>query len=222
MVDPMQLKDNEFKFLQGVKVHEGSVRCLTILPIDDSLVSGSIDHSCKIMNVDKSTGKYSFEKELNYHDSFVLSVHPHVSNNGFYTASKDRKIMHVDAQGNPTKQFEGHENCVNSVSQSVPEELVTGSWDGTARIWDTNTGQCKHVLQGHQHAVSVLSLPNGIVITGSQDKAIRLWFKGNMEKEIPNAHDDIIRQFVEVPGFGFASCSNDESVKLWSTDGALL
>ena len=49
-----------------------------------------------------------------------------------------------------------------------------------------------------------------------------MWFKGTKQKEIPNAHDDIIRQFTEVPGLGFASCSNDETVKLWTTDGNLL
>jgi len=65
-------------------------------------------------------------------------------------------------------------------------------------------------------------LPNGIIITGSQDKAIRLWFKGQQQKVIENAHSDIIRQFTEVPGFGFASCSNDETVKLWSIEGAPL
>jgi len=70
--------------------------------------------------------------------------------------------------------------------------------------------------------VSVLSLPNGIIITGSQDKSIRLWYRGEQQKEIANAHDDIIRAFTEVPGLGFASCSNDETVKLWSTDGELL
>ena len=42
-----------------------------------------------------------------------------------------------------------------------------------------------------------------------------------MEKEI-DAHDDIIRDFSEVPGLGFASCSNDETVKLWSLDGTNL
>jgi WD40 repeat protein len=41
--------------------------------------------------------------------------------------------------------------------------------------------------------VAVLSLPNGIIITGSQDKTIRLWYKHQLQKEIPNAHDDIIR-----------------------------
>jgi phospholipase A-2-activating protein len=70
--------------------------------------------------------------------------------------------------------------------------------------------------------VAVLSLPNGIIITGSQDKAIRLWYRGQQQKVVENAHQDIIRQFTEVPGFGFASCSNDETVKLWSNEGILL
>ena len=130
--------------------------------------------------------------------------------------------MLIDSEGNPAKLFEGHENVVNSLSQAVPEEIVSGSWDGTARIWDTATGQCQNVLEGHQHAVAVLALPNGIVITGSQDKSIRLWYKGQQQKEIANAHDDIIRGFAEVPGLGFASCSNDETVKLWTIDGAPL
>ena len=214
--DPLSqtIKDNDFQFQQVLAVHQGAVRCLAVLPGTDDLVSGSIDGSAKLMSIDKTNGQYSFEKDFTYHDSFVLNVHPNTQNNGFYTASKDRKIMHVDSGGNPAKLFEGHENSVNSLSQSVPEELVSGSWDGTARIWDTNTGKCISVLEGHQHAVAVLSLPNGIVITGSQDKSIRLWFKGEQQKEIKDAHEDIIRQFTEVPGIGFASCSNDETVKL--------
>jgi len=97
--------------------------------------------------------------------------------------------------------------------------LVSGSWDGTAKIWDVETGKVKETLSGHTHAVSVLTLPNGITITGSQDKKIRLWFKGKMEREFI-AHDDIVRGFTEVPMLnGFASCSNDEIVKVWSMDG---
>lgn len=88
----------------------------------------------------------------------------------------------------------------------------------TAKIWDVETGKVKETLSGHSHAVTVLSLPNGIIITGSQDKKIRFWYKGNLEKEI-DAHGDIIRDFSEVPGLGFASCSNDETVKLWTLDG---
>ena len=150
---------------------------MAVLPDTGTLVSGSIDKSVKMFLLDRSDAKYAFERELTYHDEFIYAVHPHIGNNGFYTASKDRKIMHIDGEGNPAMLFEGHENCVNSLSQSTADELVSGSWDGTARVWDAASGQCKAVLEGHQHAVAVLSLPNGIIITGSQDKSIRLWFK---------------------------------------------
>jgi phospholipase A-2-activating protein len=138
---------------------------------------------------------------------------------GFFSASKDTRIMHMDLMGDPIAEFKGHEMAVNSLSQAIPEELVSGSWDGTAKIWDVETQKVKHVLPNHKHATTVLTLPNGITITGSQDKAIRLWYNGKQEKVIEDAHEDIVRGFCEVPGFGFASCSNDCVVKLWSLDG---
>lgn len=49
-----------------------------------------------------------------------------------------------------------------------------------------------------------------------------MWYRGKMEKEFL-AHDDIVRGFTEVPSLNaFASCSNDEVVKLWSLDGTHL
>ena len=116
------------------------------------------------------------KQPLNIRLIFIVFYHS-IGKNGFYSASKDMKIMHVDSQGNPMMVFEGHEGAVNSLSQATPEELVSGSWDGTARIWDTATGKVKYTLEGHTHAVSVLTLPNGINITGSQDKTIRIWYK---------------------------------------------
>ena len=101
-------------------------------------------------------------------------------------------------------------------------ELVSGSWDGNANIWSTTDATVKQSLKGHTHAVSVMTLPNGITITGSQDKTVRMWFQGEQSKEYV-AHEDIIRGFTEVPSVnGFASCSNDEKVKLWTLDGGHL
>lgn len=36
------------------------------------------------------------------------------------------------------------------------------------------------------------------------------------------AHNDIIRGIVEMPGLGFATCSNDEMVKVWTHEGDLI
>ena len=128
----------------------------------------------------------------------------------------------MNLEGNLIKSFLGHQGSVISLSQSVETEFVSGASDGTARVWDVETGKVKFTLDGHSGDVQVLSLPNGIVITGSADKIIRLWYKGKLEKKI-EGHSDIIRGFSEVPNVnGFVSCSNDKTVKLWQLDGTWL
>jgi len=57
---------------------------------------------------------------------------------------------------------------------------VTGSWDGTARVWDLATGQARHTLTGHTGpvvAVATMRLPDGtpVAVTGSDDRTARVW-----------------------------------------------
>lgn len=172
-------------------VHQGAVRSLSTLD-SGYLLSASIDSTSKLFMLDNLTGKYDFEKEISFHSGFVYSSAPSASGDGFFTGGKDTNIFKVNLLGDPLMQYEGHEAAVNSLSQAIPEELVSGSWDGTARIWDVETGKCKHTLEGHSHATAVLTMQNGITVTGSQDKKIRIWFKGGLEKEY-EGHGDIIR-----------------------------
>lgn len=66
--------------------------------------------------------------------------------------------MMIDLEGNPVQELLGHEGAVNSLSQAVESELVSGSWDGTAKIWDVETGKVKETLTGHTYATTVLTL----------------------------------------------------------------
>ncbi len=66
--------------------------------------------------------------------------------------------MMIDLEGNPVQELLGHEGAVNSLSQAVESELVSGSWDGTAKIWDVETGKVKETLSGHTYATTVLTL----------------------------------------------------------------
>ena len=138
---------------------------------------------------------------------------------GFFSGAKDNKIIQIDLEGNPMREMTGHSGAVNSLCQMNDRELVSGSWDGTAKVWDLETGQCTKTLEGHSYAVAVFAMADGTIFTGSQDKMIRIWKNGQKVKEW-QAHDDIVRGFAPVPGLGcIASCSNDQTVKLWSLDG---
>ena len=72
--------------------------------------------------------------------------------------------MHVHV-GTTLTPLIGHTNSVNSISQIASGDIITGGWDGQARIW--HRSQCITVLEGHEHACEVLGLPTGEIITGN-------------------------------------------------------
>ena len=57
------------------------------------------------------------------------------------------------------------------------KQVVTGSYDDTARIWLLSDGSHVRTLEGHTGSVqSVRVTPDGEhVVTGSSDKTARVW-----------------------------------------------
>ena len=74
-----------------------------------------------------------------------------------------------------------HTKLIFSVAFSPSGKLfATASFDGTARLWDTKTGQCIHTLKGHSDhcgcVTAVVFSPNeNLVATASWDNTARLW-----------------------------------------------
>ena len=80
--------------------------------------------------------------------------------------------------GQEKATLQGHTSAVTSVSYSPDgQTLVSGSWDGTIRLWDVVSGQEKATLQGHTNWVwSVSYSPDGQTLaSGSEDGTILLW-----------------------------------------------
>ncbi len=57
------------------------------------------------------------------------------------------------------------------------QTIVSGSHDGTVRLWNAQTGTDIRVLKGHTGGVCsvVISGDSQKIVSGSRDKTVRLW-----------------------------------------------
>jgi WD40 repeat protein len=75
-------------------------------------------------------------------------------------------------------QFMGHTSVVTWCAFAAGDGwLVSGSLDGTVRVWESRTGVCTRVLAGHADGVlcGELGAKDKYVATGSLDCTVRLW-----------------------------------------------
>ena len=97
--------------------------------------------------------------------------------------------------------------------------VVTASWDGTARIWDAETGAQLRMLGGRADPVSCCAFsPDGTrVVTASDDRTARIWDAvtgtqlGTLE-----GHTDWVRSCAFSPdGACVATASDDKTARIW-------
>lgn len=79
-------------------------------------------------------------------------------------------------------KLKGHERDIYSVDVSVDGRFVaTGSFDGTTRVWDTQSWEYVHEFPGHSNWVSSVAFtPDGQhLATGGMDGRLQIWALSN-------------------------------------------
>ncbi|KAH9276966.1 hypothetical protein BASA83_000481 [Batrachochytrium salamandrivorans] len=139
-----------------------------------------------------------------------------------YSGGSDKIIYAFDPNhaDEPLLTLIGHTENVCALSLAENGDLLSGSWDKTAKVW--RDGVELHTLSGHTQAVwSVLAVDSDTYLTASADKTIKFWVGAKNTKTFTK-HKDVVRSLTLVPGVGFASCSNDGAVFIWNFDGVVL
>lgn len=74
----------------------------------------------------------------------------------------------------------GHPGPVTSVVYATDGSTITTSTDRTGRVWDTETGEELHILQGHNDEVLAAAYSDdGATLTSvGRDGAILVWRLG--------------------------------------------
>ncbi|KAK5994621.1 Vegetative incompatibility protein HET-E-1 [Cladobotryum mycophilum] len=115
--------------------------------------------------------------------------------------------------------LEGHSDMVRSIAFSVDNKLVSGSSDGTVRIWDATTGSCIRTINGHSNWVtSVAFSANGQrIASGSRDETIKIWDAAHGTCfQILQGHSGLITEVIFSPeNKRLASASGDDTIRIW-------
>ncbi|TFY56398.1 hypothetical protein EVJ58_g7671 [Rhodofomes roseus] len=120
--------------------------------------------------------------------------------------------------------MEGHFDNVTSVAFSpTGDKVVSGSGDGTIRLWNVETGSHLHTLYGHSQGVNAVAFsPNGQEIaSGSDDATVKVWdsVTGACLRTLTNHDQSWVETVAYSPdGRWLASGEHDGAIILWRLD----
>ena len=240
-----------------VAVPDGhGVRAAAVLPCDDdnddsfSVVVGTQGGSLVVFGV--PSGHITPVPYQHNHAVTAVLAATTTTTSVYVTGCKDAVVRIFDAQTHELQfSLEGHEKpvtslawCSSSSSSSADPYayLLTGSWDGSCKVWDMTKRALVATLANHENSVCCVGLPSDdhgkhllYLATGSAGTAsgnlvsghtVRLWSVNPTTGEtkqlhsVSNDHQGPIRGICRLDATtgSLATCSNDGTVKLRAAD----
>ncbi|CAJ1438343.1 unnamed protein product [Effrenium voratum] len=118
------------------------------------------------------------------------------------------------------KTLTGPTRPVSSVAADFGRlRAVSGSGDGTLKVWDLRTGECLHTLRGHTRLVRAVAADFGRLraVSGSSDKSLKVWDLGTGEcLHTLRGHTRIVWSVAaDFDRLRAVSGSTDHTLKVW-------
>ncbi len=125
--------------------------------------------------------------------------------------------------GREKMSFSRHDAVASAHFSPKGDLIVTGSWDGSAKIWNATTGKVVRKLEGgHTSFVNtaVFSPDGQFILTASDDGTAKLWnvATGEVTKSLDGHKDRVRWATFSTDGRFIITTSSDETARLWEAD----
>ncbi|KAI8908490.1 WD40-repeat-containing domain protein [Gorgonomyces haynaldii] len=159
-------------------------------------------------------------------DGIILAIDYSPERNEFAYASSDKLayVRRFSSNGGEMKLMavlQGHEAEVTQIKwHKKYKQWITGSEDRTVRIWHETGLPCLRVINNDGPVTAIcIDAINGCLITGSQDKIIRVFDLDKKDEIVQKnvGHTDEIRSVIHIPARNqYVSASWDNTVRVWN------
>jgi guanine nucleotide-binding protein subunit beta-2-like 1 protein len=179
----------------------------------------------------------SLRGELKGHAGWVTSIATTATDPDMILSSSRDKTVLVwaltrteDQYGYARKCLKGHGHYVEDVIISSDGQFaLSGSWDGTLRLWNLATGMTSRRFVGHDKDVLsvAFSMDNRQIVSGSRDKTIKLWntlgeCKYTISEQGHTEWVSCVRFSPSTMKPLIVSCGWDKLVKVWNLSNCKL
>ena len=216
----------------GIKAPEEKPPPPTLTPGDELVVSylcggATDDQIAQILSVETGSARAyiaDIEKKIG------AVTRADLINWAVRTGIKSRQVESVQEKTGEIRRFSGHTHVVRSVVFSPDGRFIlSGSLDGTIRLWNAEGGGETRRFEGHggwfssSEVLTVAFSPDGHhILSGGGDKTVRLWQveSGQELRRLKGHGDTVMSVGFSANGRHLLSASKDKTIRLWNIETA--
>jgi WD40 repeat protein len=163
--------------------------------------------------------------EFNWENGRVDTLDWHPDGTHLAVGCEDGKVFAVDVNSSEiVREISAHKSNVSCVRwNDAGTHIASTSFDSTVKIWDFNSGVKISELEGHKNRVNHCCYVTGNEFLASASSDIKIWNPLNQELLLTlDEHTDQINSCEWSPDpLLMASCSDDNTVKIWKFPDAV-